>query len=69
MLAVGDAVIGVQAHPEFGVGYVRALLEDRVDRIGEAGTAVALESLAQPTDERAVAQWIVAFIRSCADDR
>ena len=52
MLAVGHDVIGVQAHPEFGAPYIRALLEDRVDRIGEAGTAVALASLAQPTDER-----------------
>lgn len=64
MLAVGDAVIGIQAHPEFGVAYVRALLEDRVDRIGEAHTAVALASLDEPTDERAVATWIAAFIRA-----
>ena len=64
MLAVGDDVIGVQAHPEFGAAYVRALLEDRVDRIGEAGTAAALASLAEPTDEQAVAGWIASFIRS-----
>ena len=30
--------------------YVRALLEDRVDRIGEAGTEAALTSLERPTD-------------------
>ena len=48
MLAVDDDVIGIQAHPEFGAPYVRALLEDRVDRIGEAGTAAALESLERP---------------------
>jgi GMP synthase-like glutamine amidotransferase len=63
MLDVDDDVIGIQAHPEFGVPYVRALLEDRVDRIGPAGTAAALESLARPTDERIVAGWIVAFLR------
>jgi GMP synthase-like glutamine amidotransferase len=64
MLAVDDDVIGIQAHPEFGTPYLRALLVDRVDRIGEAGTALALESLAQPTDEQAVARWILAFVRA-----
>ena len=63
MLAVDDHVIGIQAHPEFGAAYVRALLVDRVDRIGEADTAVALESLEQRTDEREVAGWILAFLR------
>jgi GMP synthase-like glutamine amidotransferase len=66
MLAVGEDVVGIQAHPEFGVDYVRALLDDRVDRIGEAHTAAALASLDEPTDERAVAAWIVAFMRSRA---
>ena len=64
MLAVDDHVIGIQAHPEFGAPYVRALLVDRVDRIGEADTAMALESLEQPTDERVVARWILEFLRS-----
>lgn len=69
MLAVGPDVIGVQAHPEFGAAYIRALLEDRVDRIGEEGTAAALASLAQPTDERAVAQWIASFVRARVPDQ
>jgi GMP synthase-like glutamine amidotransferase len=64
MVAVDDDVIGIQAHPEFGAPYLRALLEDRVDRIGEAGTAAALESLEHPTDERIVAGWILAFLRA-----
>lgn len=62
MLAVGDDMVGIQAHPEFGAAYVRALLEDRVDRIGEEHTAVAVASLDAPTDERAVARWIMAFV-------
>ena len=66
MLAVGEDVIGIQAHPEFGAAYVRALLEDRVDRIGEAGTTVALNSLEQPTDDAVVARWILAFVRARA---
>ncbi|MGH9273594.1 MAG: glutamine amidotransferase-related protein [Acidimicrobiales bacterium] len=64
MLVVGDDMVGIQAHPEFGAAYVRALLEDRVDRIGEQQTAAALASLDEPTDERAVATWIAAFIRT-----
>ncbi len=64
MLAVGDAMLGVQAHPEFGAPYVRALLEDRVDRIGEAGTRAAIDTLERATDEAAVAAWILAFVRS-----
>lgn len=64
MLAVDDHMIGVQAHPEFSNAYLRALLEGRVDRIGEAGTAAALASLEQPTDERTVAAWLVAFLRA-----
>jgi hypothetical protein len=62
MLAVDDDMIGLQAHPEFGAPYLRALLEDRVDRIGEAGTSSALASLQRPTDEEAVARWIIAFL-------
>ena len=64
MLAIGDHVIGMQAHPEFGPAYVRALLEDRIDRIGEAETDAALATLLEPTDEHTVAQWILAFLRS-----
>jgi GMP synthase-like glutamine amidotransferase len=63
MLGVGHHIVGIQAHPEFGSPYLRALLEDRVDRIGEAETAVALASLEEPTDERAVARWILTFFR------
>jgi GMP synthase-like glutamine amidotransferase len=63
-LTVGEDMVGIQAHPEFGADYVRALLEDRVDRIGDAQTATALESLDAPTDEAVVAAWIVTFLRS-----
>lgn len=66
MLAVDDHIVGIQAHPEFTADYMRALLVDRVDRIGEAGTAAALASLEQPTDEGAVAGWLLAFLRGAA---
>ncbi len=63
MLAVGDHMVGIQAHPEFRAGYLRSLLQDRVDRIGAARTTAALDSLSAPTDERAVARWILGFMR------
>jgi GMP synthase-like glutamine amidotransferase len=66
MLAVGDDMLGMQAHPEFGAAYLRALLNDRVDRIGTEATAAALATLDRPTDEVLGAGWILAFLRSRA---
>jgi GMP synthase-like glutamine amidotransferase len=66
MLAIGEDIIGIQAHPEFGAAYVQALLEERVDPIGAAETAAALATLRQPTDDRAVARWILAFLQARA---
>jgi GMP synthase-like glutamine amidotransferase len=64
MLAIGDDIVGIQAHPEFGAPYVRALLEERVDPIGVAETAAALATLHLRTDDRATARWILAFLRA-----
>ncbi|MBV8957304.1 MAG: gamma-glutamyl-gamma-aminobutyrate hydrolase family protein [Actinobacteria bacterium] len=58
---VGDTMLGIQAHPEFTVPYAEALLTDRTERIGGDKAGAALESLATPTDEGVVAQWIVNF--------
>lgn len=66
MLAVGDSMVGIQAHPEFSARYLRALLADRVDRIGEEGTADAIATLAAPTDEGLVARWLLAFLQQQA---
>jgi hypothetical protein len=66
MLAVGDDMIGMQAHPEFGAAYLRALLQDRVDRIGADETEHALATLERRTDEGLGAAWILAFLRSRA---
>jgi GMP synthase-like glutamine amidotransferase len=66
MFAVGEDMLGLQAHPEFDAAYVRALLEDRVDRIGADETATALATLDRRTDESIAARWILAFLRSRA---
>jgi GMP synthase-like glutamine amidotransferase len=66
MLSVGDTTLGIQAHPEFRAPYLRALVEDRVDRLTPAGTAAALDTLRTPTDEAVVARWLTGFLRSHA---
>jgi GMP synthase (glutamine-hydrolysing) len=63
MLGVGDRMLGIQGHPEFGRAYVEALLRARADRIGADRVDAACRELAGPTDEDAVAAWIVAFLR------
>jgi len=62
MLRVGPRMLGVQAHPEFPVAYERALLEDRVGRIGAEKVAAGLESLALPLDAERVGEWLGAFM-------
>jgi len=63
MLGVGEDIVGIQAHPEFGAPYVRALLVDRIDRIGESETERALRSLDEPTDDALVARWLLELLR------
>ena len=67
VLTVGPRMLGVQAHPEFGAEYLRALIESRVDRLTPQGVARARESLDRPTDGPTVAQWILAFMRQGQD--
>jgi GMP synthase-like glutamine amidotransferase len=62
MFRAGDSMLGVQAHPEFPKAYSKALLFDRVERIGEERAKAALASLSQPTDESVVTKWIVEFL-------
>ncbi|MDQ1402392.1 MAG: hypothetical protein QOG03_708 [Actinomycetota bacterium] len=52
------SMVGLQAHPEFTPGFVAALLDDRIERIGAAGVEAAHRSLATPTDEAVVGQWL-----------
>jgi GMP synthase-like glutamine amidotransferase len=59
---VGTTMLGIQAHPEFRPEYLAALLGDRIGRIGPETTSRARESLDRPTDDAAVARWIVRFL-------
>ena len=62
MFQVGDRMVGMQAHPEFTVAYAKALIDDRVERIGTELATEALASLDDPTDEAVAAQWMAAFL-------
>lgn len=62
MFRVGKNMLGVQAHPEFPKMYNKALMELRVERIGERKVEFGIMSLELPTAEKSMAQWIVNFI-------
>ena len=66
MLAVGDNVLTVQAHPEFSVEYAQALYEHRRARFGDELTERSLASLAESTHEDIFARWALRFLSAAA---
>lgn len=61
MFSVGANMLGVQAHPEFPKAYDKALMELRVERIGEEKVHKGIASLALPGDGVLMAQWMKNF--------
>jgi GMP synthase-like glutamine amidotransferase len=61
MFQVGNSMLGIQAHPEFPKAYDKALMEFRVEKIGERKVEMGITSLELPTSENEIAQWIVNF--------
>lgn len=61
MFQVGANMIGIQAHPEFPKSYNKALMELRIERIGETKVNLGTASLSLPTDELLIAGWIKNF--------
>jgi GMP synthase-like glutamine amidotransferase len=61
MFQIGETMLGIQAHPEFPKAYDQALMELRVERIGERKVEMGIMSLELPTSEKLFAQWIVNF--------
>jgi GMP synthase-like glutamine amidotransferase len=62
VLAVGERMLGIQAHPEFTDAYSAALLADRELRIGTEATAEAAATLGGDTDDGPAARWIGRFL-------
>jgi GMP synthase-like glutamine amidotransferase len=54
--------ISFQFHPEFSVGYAKALIERRFDRVNDADQAIA--SLDAPNDNARVGAWIRSFLKA-----
>jgi GMP synthase-like glutamine amidotransferase len=52
--------ISFQFHPEFSVGYAKALIGKRYDRVNDPDAALA--SLDQPNDNRRVGVWMRNFL-------
>ncbi|TLV00840.1 glutamine amidotransferase-related protein [Dyadobacter luticola] len=61
MFRVGENMLGMQAHPEFTRLYDKALMELRVERIGEEKVRLGIESLALEVHRTEAAQWIKNF--------
>ncbi len=64
ILKVGQTMLGIQAHPEFSRPYEQALIESRVERIGNEKAQKAIKSLTEPIDNEVVGQWIINFLLS-----
>lgn len=64
VVAVDDAMIGIQAHPEFPGEYEAALLETREARIGHDAVEQALASLDAPRDEEVAVAWMLGTLGS-----
>jgi GMP synthase-like glutamine amidotransferase len=62
MFAVGERAIGIQAHPEFTADLSLALIDLRVDLIGEPAASEARASLKTPLDRDIIAGWITRFL-------
>lgn len=64
MLAMGNHMLGIQAHPEFTAPYAEALMDSRLERIGRDPIQAAKPTLAEATDEATIVHWIDAFFRA-----
>jgi GMP synthase-like glutamine amidotransferase len=62
MFQIGNSMLGIQAHPEFSKAYDKALMELRVERIGERKVEFGMMSLELSTNEKEMAQWFVNFV-------
>ncbi len=64
LFCMHGTMLGIEGHPEFPSAYNRALIENRIERIGTERAGAALASLERPTDEAAVGGWIARFLQS-----
>ena len=65
---MGERVLTIQGHPELSAEYSQALMGVRRQLLGEQVYLAGLDSLRQDTDEALFTLWMIAFIRSSADE-
>lgn len=61
IIKIGNRMLGIQGHPEFSASYVRSLIENRTNRIGEEAVKMGIESLEKLTHNRIIAEWMECF--------
>ncbi len=67
MLAVGDHMLGIQAHPEFDAAYAEGLYRGRLTSPAVSGVlGDALATLDAPLHRVDVARWMLRFLRNRA---
>lgn len=64
----GKHFLSMQGHPEFSREYSNALIEKRVERIGEEVARSAQKSLQKNVDNDRVGAWMVEFIKQAKND-
>ena len=62
VMTVGPNVLSIQNHPEMTKAFAAELYQSRRDRMGGGPVDRAMDSLQSPTDEAAVAAWILNFL-------
>lgn len=62
MFQLGDNILTIQGHPEFGKKYAETMMHYRADKLGETAVREGIESLKKPVDDLIIAKWFVAFL-------
>ncbi|NVO11849.1 MAG: amidotransferase [Bacteroidales bacterium] len=62
IIKIGNKMLGIQGHPEFSAEYVKSLMIDRTNRIGEEVVKAGIDSLKTPTQSLVLAQWMANFL-------
>lgn len=63
MFQLGDDILTIQGHPEFGKPYAKTMMQYRADKIAETTLKEGIESLQKPVDDLTIIKWFVAFLK------
>jgi GMP synthase-like glutamine amidotransferase len=66
VMAIGESMLGVQAHPEIPPELIEVLVRDRVARIGAEKAAAALDTLTLRIESDLTARWLLQFMEGAA---